>query len=163
MSARDGRARARGFTLLELVIAIAILGLLASVAAPVTQIAVQRSKEQELRRNLWTVRAAIDAYKAAYEQGHILRRLNASGYPPNLDVLVDGVEDQRDPDKRRIFFLRRLPRDPLHADPTVPPAATWGKRSYASTAAAPEEGEDVFDVYSRADGVGLSRVPYRQW
>lgn len=156
-------ARGRGFTLIELVITLAILALLASVAVPVAQLAVQRSKEQELRRSLWQVRAAIDAYKRSYDEGRIARRLNATGYPPTLEALVEGVEDQRSPDKRRIYFLRRLPRDPLHPDAGVAAAATWGKRSYASPPADPREGDDVYDVYSRAAGVGLNGTPYAKW
>ena len=151
-------ARGRGFTLIELVITLAILALLASVAVPVAQLAVQRSKEQELRRSLWQIRAAIDAYKRSYDEGRIARRLNATGYPPTLEALVEGVEDQRSPDKRRIYFLRRLPRDPLSAD-----AGAWGRRSYASPPTDPRAGDDVYDVYSRAAGVGLNGTPYAKW
>jgi len=158
-----GTARPSGFTLIELVIVLAILALLASVAVPITELSVQRTKEQELHRHLWQIREAIDAYKRAYDEGHITRKLNATGYPPTLETLVDGVEDQRHPDKRRIYFLRRLPRDPLHADANVPAAATWGKRSYASPPDDPREGEDVYDVYSRAPGKGLNGVEYAKW
>lgn len=156
-------ARHAGFTLIELVITLVILALLASVAVPVTELSVQRSKEQELRRHLWQIREAIDAYKRAYDEGRVTRRLNATGYPPTLDVLVEGIEDQRHPDKRRIYFLRRLPRDPLHSDGSVPAATTWGKRSYASPPDDPREGEDVYDVYSRAPGKGLNDVEYAKW
>jgi len=155
--------RAAGFTLIELVITLAILALLASVAVPVSELSVQRSSEQELRRHLWQIREAIDAYKRAYDEGRVARKLNATGYPPTLETLVEGVEDQRHPDKRRIYFLRRLPRDPLYADASAPAAATWGKRSYASPPDDPREGEDVYDVYSRAPGKGLNGLEYAKW
>ena len=155
--------RPRGFTLIELVITLAILGMLATVAVPIAQLAVQRSKEQELRRGLWQIREAIDAYKRAYDEGRVPRKLNASGYPPTLETLVEGVEDARSPEKRRIYFLRRLPRDPLHADARADAIGTWGQRSYASAADEPRSGDDVYDVYSRADGIGLNGVPYRKW
>ena len=158
-----GAVRSGGFTLIELVITLAILALLASVAMPVAELSVQRTKEQELRHSLWQIRAALDAYKRSYDEGRVSRRLNASGYPPTLETLVEGVEDQRSPDKRRIYFLRRLPRDPLHPDANAAPAATWGKRSYASPAFEPREGEDVYDVYTRAAGTGLNGVPLAKW
>lgn len=153
----------RGFTLIELAITLAILGLLATVAVPTAQLALQRAKEQELRRGLWQIRDAIDAYKRAFDEGRIRRRLDASGYPPSLTVLVEGVEDARSPDRRRIYFLRRLPRDPLHHDAGTPAAETWGLRSYESRPDDPQPGDDVFDVYSRAEGNGLNGVAYWLW
>ena len=146
---------ARGFTLVELMVTVAIVGLLASVAFPVAQVSMQRAKEHELRTALRDIRGALDAYKAASDDGRILRRAGESGYPPSLDALVGGVEDARSPAKAKIYFLRRLPKDPF--------GGPWGKRSYASPPDAPREGSDVFDVYSLAPGSGLDGVPYRQW
>jgi general secretion pathway protein G len=162
----DGRARgfaARGFTLIELVITVAIVALLASVALPVSELAVQRTKEQELRRTLRQVREAIDAYKQASDEGRIRKSVGDSGYPKKLEDLAEGVEDQKSSKKDKIYFLRRVPRDPLNADPTLSAAGTWGKRSYASPPDDPKEGDDVFDVFSLAQGKGINGQPYRDW
>jgi len=152
-----------GFTLIELVITVAIIAILASVAMPLNELVVQRSKEQDLRRSLREIREAIDAYKQASDEGRIAKRVDASGYPRTLEDLVVGVEDQKSPKKERIYFLRRLPRDPFTADASLAAAATWAKRSYASPPDDPKEGEDVFDVYSPAPGVGINGRPYREW
>jgi len=157
------RTTGSGFTLIELVIAVAIVAILASVAMPLNELVVQRSKEQDLRRALREIREGIDAYKQAYDEGRIAKRVGESGYPKRLEDLVAGVEDQKNPRKDRIYFLRRLPRDPFTADANLAAAATWAKRSYASPPDDPKEGEDVFDVYSLAPGVGLNGQPYREW
>ncbi|MCY1481485.1 type II secretion system protein G [compost metagenome] len=154
--------RARGFTLIEVVITLAIVALLASIAAPLTETVVRRGKEQELKTALYQLRDAIDAYKRAADAGYIEKSIASSGYPPNLQVLVDGVRDLRSPKGARLYFLRRIPRDPF-ADARLEAQVVWGLRAYASSAADPRPGEDVFDVYSQARGDGLNGVPYREW
>jgi general secretion pathway protein G len=146
----------KGFTLIELVITVVIVALLASVALPLAQTTVQRNKEQELRRSLREIREAIDAYKLAGDEGLIERKADASGYPPTLAVLAAGVPNKRKPDDAKVYFLRRVPSDPVSGEP-------WAVRSYASPADAPQAGDDVYDVYSRAEASGLNGIPYRQW
>ena len=154
----------RGFTLVEMMITVAIVGLLASVAVPLAQLSAQRAKEQELRLALREIRTALDAYRKTVEEGRVLGLRTESGYPASLQALVDGVEDASTPNrKKRIRFLRRVPRDPFFTAPARSNEESWGKRSYASSADSPEEGADVFDVYTRAPGTGLNGIPYSQW
>jgi len=159
---RFAGARPRGFTLIELVITVAIVGVLALMAVPLLEVAAQRQKETELRTALRQIRGAIDAYHQAVQDKKVEAPLDASGYPPNLEVLVEGVPDITQPDRRKLYFLRRLPRDPMNPDKELAPAQSWGLRSYESPADAPAPGEDVYDVYSTSEAVGLNGVPYRE-
>ena len=147
--------RAKGFTLIELVIAVAIVAVLATAALPLNELVVQRAKEQDLRRALREIRAGIDAYKQAVDEGRIVKKADESGYPRRLEDLVQGVEDQKSARRDKIYFLRRLPPDPF--------GEPWGRRSYASPPEDPREGDDVFDVYSKAGGTGINGRPYRDW
>lgn len=155
---------ASGFSLIELVVTVAIVALLSTVAFPLAEVVVKRSKEQELRLALREIRTALDAYKQAVEEGRVEQSIEASAFPASLSVLVEGVPDAGSPERdKKIYFLRRIPRDPLFADAARPDEETWGKRSYASSHDAPEEGDDVYDVYSLSSGVGLNGIPYRYW
>jgi general secretion pathway protein G len=148
--------KARGFTLVELLIVVAIVALLASVAAPLAELTYQRGKEQELRTALREIREAIDAYKRAADDGKIEKSADSSGYPPSLKTLVEGVPDKSTPEKSTLYFLRRIPRDPITGE-------DWGLRAYASPANDPQPGKDVYDVYSKSEELGLNKVPYKEW
>ena len=146
----------KGFTLIELLIVVAIVALLATVAAPLAELSYQRGKEQELRHALRQIRTAIDDYKRAVDEGRVERKADETGYPPSLAVLVEGAKRKDVPTDEKLYFLRRLPRDPISGE-------EWGLRSYASPADDPKPGKDVYDVYSRSEELGLNRIPYREW
>ena len=157
------RGKAGGFTLIELVITVAIVGILAMVAMPLAETAARRHKEGELRAALRELRGGIDAYRRAFDEGKIEKKADESGYPRHLEDLVQGVANTQDPAQGKLFILRRLPRDPFSVDPALTAAQTWGKRSYASPPEAPLEGADIFDVFSRSPGIGLNGIPYKDW
>jgi len=150
------RSGITGFTLIELMITVAIVALLATVALPLAEVTVQRNKEKDLRVALREIRGAIDAYKRAADEGAIERKADESGYPPSLAALVQGVEDKKKTDGSKIYFLRRVPADPVSGE-------DWGLRSYASSPTDPQPGKDVFDVYSRSTDRALNGTTYREW
>lgn len=156
-----------GVSLVELVVAVAILTILASAVIPLSQMSARRVREIELRRNLRTIRTAIDDYKKRYDKAVDEKKINPSinkntGYPETLQVLVDGYDfGEVTPAKRR--FLRRIPADPMNP-PQPKEEPKWGLRSYNDK---PDStswgGEDVFDVYSLSEGTAIDGTKYKDW
>jgi general secretion pathway protein G len=176
-------AGARGFTLIELVVTLALVGLMAMVAVPLYEVTATRMKEMELRTALRQIRTALDAYKDAYDAGKIEKSdPSDSGYPPSLKVLVDGVDAAQSTSNltsstsnisgssgttgngpSRLMFLRQLPRDPFTPDPSVAPEEQWDTRSYGSPPSDPQPGRDVYDVMSKSTASGTNGIPYKDW
>lgn len=147
----------RGLTLIELVIAVAIVGILAGLALPMARVQIRRQKEVELRRALREMRTAIDRYKDAADRGLLQVKLGTEGYPPDLETLVKGVQLGGAPD-RRVRFLRKIPVDPMTGYPE------WGMRSVQdSPDAGSWGGQNVFDVYSRSTATALDGTRYSDW
>lgn len=157
------RPAVQGFTLIEMLVTLTLVALLAMVTVPLAQVGMQRNQEQELKLALRDIRQALDAYKKAADEGRVMKMADESGYPSSLEVLVSGVTDLKDPKGRKIYFLRRIPRDPMNSNDSLAPAATWGLRSYHSEPDNPQAGEDVYDVYSLSTKVGVNGMPYRGW
>jgi general secretion pathway protein G len=152
----------RGLTLLEMIIAMTILAVLATVVVPMAEVAARRGKELELRRSLREVRTAIDAYKAdfdrAVEEKKIISAINETGYPKDIEELLTGSDwGGLYPYKRK--YLRRLPKDPFDEYDEG-----WGLRSYADD---PDStfysGGDIYDVYSQSERYALDGTIYNTW
>jgi general secretion pathway protein G len=165
------RSIVHGFTLIELMITLALVGMVALVSLPLYEVTSTRFKEAELRQALRTIRTGLDAYKAAVDAGTLTKSAGESGYPPSLEVLTlaldvagkrDGGIGSSDA-VPRIVILRQLPRDPFFPNPDVPAAQTWNTRSYGSKADDPQPGIDVFDLASKSTRIGLDGTPYSTW
>jgi len=152
-----------GFTLIELVVTVMIVSILSAGAVPLVELTIKRNKETELKQALRQIREAIDLYKKAADGGLVKKTLDQSGYPPSLEELEQGVIDQKDPKRKVIKFIRKIPRDPMNNDLDLKPVETWGKRCYASDVNAPSEGVDVFDVFSRSAKKAIDGSLYSSW
>lgn len=159
----DRPTRRRGFTLIEMLVVVAIIGVLASIGLPLAELAHRRTQEAELRSALRQIRNALDAYKRNSDEGHITRLADGSGYPTSLRELTEGIEDQRSPNKQKIYLLRRLPRDPFASVDIVDAAETWRLRSYESPPDQPAPGRDIFDVHSSSEKQALDGTDYAKW
>lgn len=146
----------RGFTLVELIITVTVIAILAGLAIPLARNSIVRQKEIELRRSLREMRVAIDRYKEAADLGLIDVSDDSGGYPPTLDVLVDGVE-LTSAEGGKLKLLRRIPIDPMTNAPN------WGTRAYQDSPGLSGGGSNVFDVYSRSNEIALDGTRYADW
>jgi general secretion pathway protein G len=158
---RPARAGESGYSLIELLAVTVVLLVLASAVMPLAKVTVQRSREAELRRSLREMRTAIDRFKDAADLQQIAAtdlKAGAEGYPPTLEILVEGVRANGDASGRKLKFLRRVPIDPMTR------SQEWGKRSYQDDADSTSwGGQNVYDVYSRSEGQALDGTRYRDW
>jgi len=151
---RVSHKNARGFTLIELIVATSILVILTSLAIPMARIGIKRERERELRHDLWEMRDAIDRYKDAADRGAFQIKLGSEGYPPDLETLVKGI----DSGGKKVRFLRRIPIDPMTGN------TEWGTRSMQDDPDSDSSsGDNVFDVYTKSTGVGLDGTEYKSW
>lgn len=150
---QSGKA-ARGFSLLELIIATTILLILSTMAVPMARVSIKREKERRLRADLWEMRDAVDRYKLDADRQAFQIKVDSQGYPPDLDTLVKGVDVQG----KKVRYLRKIPIDPMTG------TTEWGLRSMQDD---PDSdswgGQSVFDVYTKSQDEALDGTKYKDW
>lgn len=156
---------ARGFTLVELLVTLALVAIATTVVLPYGVLVETRAKEAELRTALRTIRRALDEYKAASDAGLIEKPTGSSGFPRNLEVLVAGMQSSAafGGAARPVVFLRNVPRDPFHPDRSLPASATWNLRSYGAAPGDFSAGSDVYDVSSKSERRALDGSQLAEW
>jgi general secretion pathway protein G len=159
---RQRRLTRKGFTIIELLVVMAVLGVLAAAIMPLGEALLKAQKERDLKQALWEIRGAIDDYKRAADRGALKLAVGESGYPSSLKALESGVADSRSTAGQSLYFLRQIPRDPF-APPELAAEATWRLRSYASPPDKPTPGADVFDIRSSSDDIAMDGTPYAKW
>ena len=152
-----------GVTLIELMVCLAVLAIFALMVNHVVVIMATREREQQLYSALRALRGAIDAHKRAFDAGRIALPPGSSGYPKDLQTLVDGVEDQQDPKRGKLKFIDRIPPDPTQRNRDAPPISMWATRAYASDPNSPQPGADVYDIHSKSTEAGLNGALYSKW
>jgi len=148
------RTKSRGFTLIELIVATAILTILTGLAIPLVRVTIKRQREHDLRADLWEMRDAIDRYKDAADRNAFQIKVGSEGYPPDLETLVNGVDVQG----KKLKFLRRIPIDPMTGKPE------WGMHSMQDDPTSDSwDGDNVFDVYTKSQDTALDGTKYKDW
>jgi general secretion pathway protein G len=145
---------ARGFTLIELIIATMIMLILSTMAIPLARVTIKRQRERDLRRALWDMRDAIDRYKDAADRNAFQTKVGSDGYPPDMDTLVKGENVQN----KKVRFLRSIPTDPMTG------SKEWGMRSTQDDVDSDSwGGQNVFDVYTKSNDTALDGTKYKDW
>ena len=148
------KTKSGGFTLIELIVATAILTILTGLAIPLVRVTIKRQREHYLRQDLWEMRDAIDRYKDAADRGAFQIKVGSEGYPPDLDTLVNGVDVQG----KKMRFLRRIPIDPMTSKPE------WGMHSMQDDPTSDSwDGNNVFDVFTKSQDTALDGTKYKDW
>jgi general secretion pathway protein G len=143
-----------GLTLIELIVATAILLILSGMAVPLARVTIKRQREKDLRAALWQLRDGIDRYKDASDRNAFQKKVGSEGYPPDLDTLVNGV----DVAGKKLKFIRRIPTDPMTG------STDWGLRSMQDDPNSDSwDGNNVFDVYTKSTGTALDGTKYKDW